>query len=100
MLRILTALLCLMLLCAFSLSAGDTQQKRDAIHFILGKLNQEDGAGWQRAGQYFYWSYHFDSSGCELEVTRRDAYGYNNYDQTIPLAETQPAWLGESTLRF
>mgnify|MGYP001575624347 CR=1 FL=1 len=88
----------LLLLCAFG-PVGNTLARREAAQFILEKLRREQGPGWERAGQYFYWSYAISRDGCELDITRRDGFG-SRYAETIPLAQTVPVWLGQGTLRL
>lgn len=96
----------LLIACLFlckPVAPGDTQPKQEAVKFVLSKLQREDGDTWERVGRYFSWSYRFDRSGCNLEITRREMFSERpqdgrSYQETLPLADLRPRWSGDATL--
>lgn len=89
-----------MLATTTALSASQ-DQRADVGRYILEKLGSEQGDLWQESGRYFFWEQRLDGgNGCDLEIRRRDFDGQRTIEQHIPLTDTVPVWLGESTLRF
>ncbi|ROH89029.1 hypothetical protein ED208_11485 [Stagnimonas aquatica] len=80
-------------------SDPSTQARREVRNFILETLRKQEGATWERVGQYLAWSYEFDRSGCELRVSRRADLS-DQFQQSIPLAEAQPVGGEGSELLF
>lgn len=94
----------LLVLCTLPLllawgGSASTPERRDVRTFILETLRKQDGATWERVGQYLLWSYDFDRSGCELRVSRSAEFG-DRFQQFIPLAEAQPTGSTASELAF
>ena len=94
----------LLLLCTVPLLVGwfgsaSTQDRRDVRTFVLETLRKQEGATWERVGQFLLWSYHFDRSGCELQVNRSAEFG-DEFQQFIPLAEAQPVGGNATELAF
>lgn len=94
----LALLLALPLLLAWG-GERSTEARRDVRNFILETLRKQEGATWERVGQYLAWNYEFDRSGCELQVSRRADLS-DQFQQSIPLAEAQPVGGQGSELYF
>jgi hypothetical protein len=79
--------------------SGNTEARRDAVRFILEKLQVQRGETWERVGKEFLWTYRFDHQGCELTVIREAAYG-DRFTQVIPIGDTTPLWRHDASLTF
>lgn len=77
-----------------------SKERRDATRFILEKLRRQSGDNWERVNRFFYWTYDFDKSGCELFISRREGGGLHVYDLEIPIAEVSPINLRDGQLRL
>lgn len=84
-------------LCAWS--GGSTPARRDAGRFILETLRKQEGAGWERVGQYMVWTYGFDQARCLLTIEREAELG-DLFQQRIPLAAATPVGSQNSELVF
>lgn len=94
----------LLLLCTVPFLVGwfggaSTQERRDVRTFVLETLRKQEGATWDRVGQFLLWSYSFDRSGCELRVSRTGEFS-DEFQQFIPMAEAQPVGGNATELAF
>lgn len=96
--RLLMLLMMVAVALPASAAAGTSKERRDANRFILEKLNRENGEGWQRAGQFFLWSYRFSSDGCTFDIKREAVEGGGIVAQKLPLADIVPVWQGSGSL--
>ncbi len=77
----------------------DTQPRHDANAFIVQTLSKQTGKVWERLGQFVFFDYAFDSTGCEFIVTRHAEFG-EDFKQIIPMSRAQVTGLTDSELVF
>lgn len=97
-LRVVLAMFAMTALSGFG-GKATSAERRNAGRLILEKLNRESGEGWQRAGQFFLWTYRFSANGCELSIRREDVEGGREVvKQTVPMADVVPVWQGSGAV--
>ena len=79
---------------------SENEQRVNAARFVLEKLREEQGDGWDRTGRWFVWSYKFSRNACELEVQRENSQTADYFRQRIPMARVSVAWNGKAHLQF
>lgn len=77
----------------------DTLPRHEANTFIVQTMSKQDGKVWDRLGQFVFFSYDFDRTGCTFTATRRAEFG-EDFQQIIPMNRAVPVGTTDSELVF